>query len=117
MYPEGALTPRSPTTPSVILDPPSGRYAQVTGNKILPPKHMLQRLLILLAQIHAGNTSENLVHKIWSIIYSLNCVKQISKNYKIVSSNKQRDITETIIMNSGNSKSYHSYRLVFYYHR
>ena len=31
--------------------------------KILTPKQMLQRLLIALAQVKAGNTSENLLTK------------------------------------------------------
>ena len=30
-----------------------------TGLKILTPKHMLQRLPIALAQVKAGNSSEN----------------------------------------------------------
>ena len=33
---------------------------QGTGLKILTPKQMLQRLLIALAQVEAGNNSENL---------------------------------------------------------
>ena len=38
--------------------------------KILTPKQMLQRLPIALAQVKAGNTSENLLYKICQI-YSL----------------------------------------------
>ena len=34
------------------------------GIKILPPKQLLQRLPILLAQVQAENTSENLLNKI-----------------------------------------------------
>ena len=39
--------------------------------KILFPKQMLQRLPIALAQVKAGNTSENLLNEIKQIIYSL----------------------------------------------
>ena len=39
-------------------EPPKGK-----GLKILTPQHMLQRLPISLAQVKAGNTSEN-VNKI-----------------------------------------------------
>ena len=35
-----------------------------TGLKILPPKQILQRLPIALAQIKAGNNSESLLNKI-----------------------------------------------------
>ena len=38
------------------------------GLKILTPKQMLQRLTIAIAQVKAGNTSENLLNE---IIYSL----------------------------------------------
>ena len=48
--------------------------------KILTPKQMLQRLLIALAQIVAGNNSENLLNEIRQIIYSLYQSKQITKN-------------------------------------
>ena len=39
--------------------------------KVLPPKQMLQRLPIALAQVKAGNNSENLLNEILQIIYSL----------------------------------------------
>ena len=42
-----------------------------TQLKILTPKQMLQRLPISLAQVKAGNTSENLLDEIKKIIYSL----------------------------------------------
>ena len=41
------------------------------GLKILAPKQILQTLLIDLAQVKAGNTSENLLNEICQIIYSL----------------------------------------------
>ena len=41
------------------------------GLKILSPNQMPQRLLIALAQVKAGNTSENVLNKTRQIIYSL----------------------------------------------
>ena len=38
---------------------PIGKQTQVKVIKILTPKQMLQRLLIALAKVKAGNTSEN----------------------------------------------------------
>ena len=40
---------------------------------------MLQRLLTTLAQVKAGNTSENLPNQIRQIIYSLYRAKEITK--------------------------------------
>ena len=40
---------------------------------------MLQRLPIALAQVKAGNTSENLLNEIRQIIYSLYPEKEITK--------------------------------------
>ena len=40
------------------------------GLKILTPKQMLQRLPIALAQVKAGNMSENLLNEIRQIVYS-----------------------------------------------
>ena len=53
------------------------------GLKILTPKQMLQRLPIALAQVKAGNNSENLLNEIRQIIYSLYQSKQSLKKYKI----------------------------------
>ena len=41
------------------------------GLKILTPKQLLQRLPIVLAQVKAGNDSENLLNKIRQIVYFL----------------------------------------------
>ena len=49
-----------------------------TGLKILMPKQMLQRLPIALAQVKAGNNSENLLNEIRQIIYSLYQSKEIT---------------------------------------
>ena len=50
-----------------------------TGIKILIPKQMLQILSIALAQVKAGNNSENLLNEIRQIIYSLYQSKEITK--------------------------------------
>ena len=47
--------------------------------KILSPKQMLQRLPVALAQVKAGNNSENLLNEIRQIIYSLYQSKEITK--------------------------------------
>ena len=39
--------------------------------KILSPKQMHQKLLLALAQVKPGNTSENLLNEVRQIIYSL----------------------------------------------
>ena len=49
------------------------------GLKLLTPKQMLQRLPIALAQVKAGNNSENLLNEIRQIIYSLHQSKEITK--------------------------------------
>ena len=46
---------------------------------MLTPKQMLQRLPIPLAQVKAGNTSENLLNEIRQIKYFLYQAKQITK--------------------------------------
>ena len=49
-----------------------------TGLKILTPKLMLQRLPIALAQVKAGNNSENLLNEIRQILY-INQKKSLKK--------------------------------------
>ena len=49
------------------------------GLKTLTPKQMLQRLLIALAQVKAGNNSENVLNEIRQIIYSLHQSQEITK--------------------------------------
>ena len=46
---------------------------------MLTPKQMFQRLSTALAQVKAGNTSENLLTEINQIIYSLYRSKEITK--------------------------------------
>ena len=49
------------------------------GLKILTPNQMLIRLPIALAQVKAGNNSENLLNEIRKIVYSLYRSKEITK--------------------------------------
>ena len=46
--------------------------------KILSPKQMLQSLPIPIAQVKAGNTTENLLNESRKIIYSLYRAKEVS---------------------------------------
>ena len=50
-----------------------------TGLKILTPKQMIQRLPVALAQVKAGNNSQNLLNEIRQVIYSLYHAKKINK--------------------------------------
>ena len=47
--------------------------------KIVIPKQMLQRLPIALAQVKAGNNSENSLNEIRQIVYSFYQSKEITK--------------------------------------
>ena len=60
------------------------------GLKVLTPKQMVQRLLIALPQVKAGNNSENLLNEIKQIFYSLYQSKGITKKvyYNIIKSIK-----------------------------
>ena len=50
--------------------------------KILTPKQMLQRFLpIVLAQVKARNTSENLLNEVRQIVFSLYRTIEITKKY------------------------------------
>ena len=75
--------------------------------KILTPKQMLQRLRIALAQIKAGNNSQNLLNEIRPIVYSLYQSKEITKNVynNIIKSIKVLYKISTIFMNSENSRT------------
>ena len=55
------------------------REQEGEGLKILTPNQMLKRLPIALAQIKAGNNSENLLNEIRQIVYSLYRSKEITK--------------------------------------
>ena len=81
--PGKTLTSEYPMTP--------GNSTQGRGIKILLPKQMLQRPLILLSQVKAGSISENLLSMIVKIVYSLYQPNQISKMYTIIYSNQYKD--------------------------
>ena len=49
------------------------------GLRILSPKQMVQIVPIALAQVKAGNTSENLLNESRQVIYSLYQIKEIAK--------------------------------------
>ena len=73
------------------------------GIKILTPKQMLQRLLIALAKVKAGNNSENLLNEIRQIVYSLYQSKEFAKKvYNYITISIQLD---TIFIDSKNSKT------------
>ena len=59
------------------------------GLKILTSKQMLQRLPIALAQVKAGNNSENLLNEIREIVFSLYRSKEITKNIYLIKSLKK----------------------------
>ena len=61
----------------IFLKPKKSKQGK--GLKILTPKQMLQRLLIALAQMKAGNNSEDLLNEIRQIAYSLYQSKEITK--------------------------------------
>ena len=64
---------------SILLSKAKYKAKHEKGLIILSPKQMLQRLPIALAQVKAGNTSENLLNEIRQIINSLYRAKQITK--------------------------------------
>ena len=66
----------------MFLTKSTGTGLSTTDNsklKILTSKQMLQRLAIALAQVKAGNNSENLLNEIRQIVYSLYQSKEITK--------------------------------------
>ena len=62
-----------------MMSEAKNKITKGTGLKILTPKQMLQRSPIALAQIKAGNNSENLLNEIRKIAYFLYQSKQITK--------------------------------------
>ena len=55
------------------------RYQEGQGIKILTPNQMLSRLPISLAQLEAGNSSNELNNEIRQLLYSLHCSKNMTK--------------------------------------
>ena len=68
------------------------------GLEILSRKQMLQRLLIVLAQVKSGNAFENVLNEIRQILYYFYWEKEDTK-------------MDTIFMNSRNSKTSDPHRL------
>ena len=69
---------------------------------------MLQRLPIALAQVKAGNNSENLLNEVRQIVYSLYQSKEVNKK---VYNNSAIMKIDTIFINSENSKTSEPYTL------
>ena len=63
---------------SSMISEAKNKATKETGLEILTPKQMLQRLPVALAQVKAGNNSENL-NEIRQIVYSLYQSKEITK--------------------------------------
>ena len=59
------------------------KAAKGLGLKTLIHQQMLQILPVALAQVKAGNNSENLLNEIRQIVYSLNHSKEITKKVYI----------------------------------
>ena len=85
-----------------------------TGLKILTPIQILEWLAIALAQVKAGNASENLLNEICHIEYSLFWAKLINiKVYNnIMNSIKVWYKMHIIFINSENSKTSDAHRLL-----
>ena len=75
---------------------------------------MLQILPITLAQVKAGNTSENLQNEIRKLIHYLYRAKEITKKVynNVMNSIKLQNIMDTIFMNSKNSEASDPHRLL-----
>ena len=86
------------------------------GIKLLAAKQVFQRLPIVLAQVKAGNACENLLNKIRQIIYFLYRAKEITKKVynNIINSIKVQCKMNTILMNSGNSKTSGPHKLLLH---
>ena len=64
---------------SLMVSEAKNKARKGTRLKILTPKQLLQRLPIALAQVQAGNNSENLLNEIKQIVNSLYQSKEITK--------------------------------------
>ena len=80
---------------------------------------MHQRLPIAIAQVKAGNTSENLFNEIRQIIYSLYRAKEITEKVynNIMNLIKVQYKNEYLFMNSKNSKTSDPHRLYSILHK
>ena len=82
--------------------------------KISMTKQIRQRISIALAEVKAGNTSEKLLNEVRQIIFSLHREEQVTKKVynNIMNSIKLENRMDTILMNSGNSKTSEPNRLL-----
>ena len=55
------------------------RHQQGQGLKILTLDQMLNRLLIILSQLKAGNNSQKLINEIRQLLHSLYCSEKLTK--------------------------------------
>ena len=67
----------------IVMSKAIYKTKQRTGFKTLTPKQIFQRLSIALAQVKAGNNSENLLNEIRQIVYSLHQSKNLLNKYII----------------------------------
>ena len=63
----------------ILVSEAKHKATKRTGLKILTPKQLLERLLIALTQVKAGNNSENLLNEIKQIVYFLYQSKEMIK--------------------------------------
>ena len=64
----------------LILNPFKSRMFPIKETKVKRLKTLTtKQMIIALAQVKAGNTSENLLNEIRQIIYSLDLAKEITK--------------------------------------
>ena len=75
---------------SLMVSEAKNKATKGTELKILTPKKMLQRLPITLAQVKAGNNSENLLNEIRKIVYSIVSIKRNLKKYTITELNQYK---------------------------
>ena len=69
---------------SRIVSEAKYKAKQGKGLKILRPQQILQRLPIALAQVKAGNTSEDLLNEVRQITFSFYKEKKLLKKYTII---------------------------------
>ena len=69
---------------SRIVSEAKYKAKQGKGLKILCPQQILQRLPIALAQVKAGNTSEDLLNEVRQITFSFYKEKKLLKKYTII---------------------------------
>ena len=84
----------------------------IARQEILSPKQMLHRFPVALAQVKAGNTSENLLNQTNYLFFvpRKKITKRVCNN--IMNSIKYQSRMGATFMNSENSKTYNLHRLL-----